>query len=206
MTTYAATIDFNLSSDSQEYKITKSDETILVTIALGEFVNISENISLGYTASLEYDESIFESVTVTGKNGWYALYSSSTHIIEGDSEKAKENTTIAELNFKLKKEYAKQNETTTIKLKDILLTDGDFEIKTNKEIKIKLMNEKAKETIEEQQIKDITMIVGEKSATTTSSIQNSKLPSAGIGKNIILAIIILCVAMIIFKIKARKIK
>ena len=57
-------------------------------------------------------------------------------------------------------------------------------------------------------IKDITVIQGENTidATTTVSNQVDKLPNAGMKKSIIIAICVLVILVIIFKIKSRKIK
>lgn len=58
-----------------------------------------------------------------------------------------------------------------------------------------------------QKITDISTIAGEKTSNAVASTtQTPKLPSAGIERRIIAIVIILIVAMIIFKIKSRKIK
>ena len=203
LSTYAATIDFKLISNTQNYKIEEA-KPLVVSIQLGDFISIPEGTPLGYTATIEYDKSKFKNITVTGKNGWNALYSKSTNKIEGDIGQATANTTIAELSFKLKEENIKRNETTIIKLKDILISDGNFEIKAEKEIKINIINEKVE--AKTQQIKDIVIIAGENSVNSaTSSKETEKLPNAGMKKNIVIAIGILVIFAIIFKIKSRKI-
>lgn len=97
--TYAVTIHLNLATDMQYYKITEEDKSLIVMIQLGDFVNIPDNTALGYTATIEYDKSIFENITISGKNGWDVTYNYSNDRIEGDTEKALENTDIAELSF-----------------------------------------------------------------------------------------------------------
>lgn len=148
LSAYAATINLELTTDAQNYKITQEDKPLIITLRLGDFINLTEGMTLGYTATIEYDKNIFENVTVIGKNDWNASYSNTSHILEGDVAKATANTGIVELSFKPKKENINQNETTTIRIKDILLTDGEFEITADKEIKINITNEKTKQTRE----------------------------------------------------------
>lgn len=204
LSTYAATIDFKLISNTQNYKI-EENKPLIISIQLGDFISIPEGMPLGYTATIEYDKSKFEDIIATGKNGWNVLYSNYTNKIEGDISQATANTVIAELSFKLKKENVKRNDSTIIKLKNILISDGNFEIKTEKEIKIDIINENVETKM--QQIKDIEIIAGENSVNSATSLrQTEKLPNAGIKKEIIIAIGIFVIIAIIFKIKSRKIK
>lgn len=204
LSTYAATIDFKLISNTQNYKI-EENKPLIISIQLGDFTSIPEGMPLGYTATIEYDKSKFEDIIATGKNGWNVLYSNYTNKIEGDISQATANTVIAELSFKLKKENVKRNDSTIIKLKNILISDGNFEIKTEKEIKIDIINENVETKM--QQIKDIEIIAGENSVNSATSLrQMEKLPNAGIKKEIIIAIGIFVIIAIIFKIKSRKIK
>ena len=160
----------------------------------------------GYTANIEYDNSIFEGMTVEGINDWNASFNN--NMILGDTSKAKANTDIAKITLKIKKENISNKKNTTIRLKNILLTDGDFEITADKQITINFTNENASKTQKINNIKDVTVIQGENTvdATTTVSNQVNKLPNAGMKKSIIIAICVLAILVIIFKIKSRKIK
>lgn len=139
-------------------------------------------------------------------NGWSASFNN--NMILGDTSKVKANTDITKISFKIKEENISNKENTTIRLKNILLTDGDFETTTEKQITINFTNENATGTQKINNIKDVTVIQGENTvdATTTTSNQINKLPDAGIRESIIIAICILVILVIIFKIKSRKIK
>ena len=139
-------------------------------------------------------------------NGWSASFNN--NMILGDTSKVKANTDITKISFKIKEENISNKENTTIRLKNILLTDGDFETTTEKQITINFTNENASKTQKINNIKDVTVIQGEDTvdATTTVSNQVDKLPNAGMKKSIIIAICVLVILVIIFKIKSRKIK
>ena len=139
-------------------------------------------------------------------NDWSASFNN--NMILGDTSKVKANTDIAKISFKIKEENISNKENTMIRLKNILLTDGDFETTTEKQITINFTNENATGTQKINNIKDVTVIQGENTvdATTTTSNQVDKLPNAGMKKSIIIAICVLVILVIIFKIKSRKIK
>ena len=139
-------------------------------------------------------------------NDWSASFNN--NMILGDTSKGKANTEIAKIALKIKKENIANKQNTTIRLNNILLTDGEFEITADKQILINFTNENASKTQKINNIKDVTVIQGENTvdATTTTSNQINKLPDAGIRESIIIAICILVILVIIFKIKSRKIK
>ena len=181
MYVYGVNIEFNIYADSQKYNVDEKDY-IIVKIQLGDFINISDNVPLGYTAIIEYDKSIFESVSITGKNEWNAVFNERTNMIEGDTAKASANTEIAELRFEINQENAKQNENTIIKVKEILITDGNAEIKTERQIEIELTQNTGEQLSQDiQKIKNYSIITGKNLIdTTTSSAQERQLPNAGI--------------------------
>lgn len=139
---YGANINVELISDTQEYNIDETDEPIIVKIKLGDFVSIQEGITLAYSGTIEYDKNIFNKVEVTGKNEWNATYNDSNNMILGDTINATSNKEVAELKFYVNKENATTNQNTAIKLNDIIISDGNFEIKANKEIEIKILSSK----------------------------------------------------------------
>ena len=139
-------------------------------------------------------------------NDWSASFNN--NMILGDTSKVKANTDITKISFKIKEENISNKENTTIRLKNILLSDGDFETTTEKQITINFTNENASKTQKVNNIKDITVIQGENTIDTTATVSNqvNKLPNAGMKKSIIIAICVLVILVIIFKIKSRKIK
>lgn len=204
----AATIDINLKAEKQNYEISENENTVTITIELGDFVNLSDGEPLGYSGTLEYNQSIFQEVSVEGLNGWSVSFNSDNNMILGDTSNGKANEEIAKLTFKVKDENITSKNTTIIRLKDIIITNGDFEISADKQIEITLNNKNNEITNQKvQQIKEVSVVSGEETiSATTSTTQNQTLPDAGIGRNVIVAIIALTILMIIFKIKSRKIK
>ena len=129
-------------------------------------------------------------------------------MILGDTSSGNANTEVAKISLKINSENVSNKENTTIRLKDMIITDGNFEVSTDKQITINLTsNDENVNTQKVQQIKEITSISGEETIETISSTtQKSTLPNAGMRENIIIAIVVLIIFTIIFKIKSRKIK
>lgn len=207
----AATIDMELTASEKEIEVTKNKDTeVILKINLGNFTNIPDEIVLGYTATLKYDSSIFDDdITVTGKNGWNIEYNQLTGKMISDTASAKANTQIAEIKLKLRKDNLDKNQITTIRLADIVLSDGYFEINLEKEEKINIINRmyEAKNN-ETQEVTDFISTVPAQNTFNTliSTANKSQLPNAGTKKIIIVAIFILTILMVFFKFKSRKIK
>lgn len=129
-------------------------------------------------------------------------------MILGDTSSGNANTEVAKISLKINSENVSNKENTTIRLKDMIITDGNFEVSTDKQITINLTSsDENVNTQKVQQIKEITSISGEETIETISSTtQKSTLPNAGMRENIIIAIVVLIIFTIIFKIKSRKIK
>lgn len=129
-------------------------------------------------------------------------------MILGDTSSGNANTEVAKISFKINSENVSNKEKTTISLKNFVITNGDFEVSTDKQITINLTNENSiGKTQKIQQIKEVTAVSGEEPTNIISSTtQSSTLPNTGVKGNIIIAVIVLIILTIIFKIKSRKIK
>lgn len=129
-------------------------------------------------------------------------------MILGDTANGKANTEIAKISFKINSSNVSNKESTNINLKNLIITDGDFEISSDKQITINLTNEKTEGSTQKvEQVKEITSLSAEEPTNSISSTtQNTVLPKAGIRGNLIIAIIVLLILTVIFKIKSRKIK
>ena len=223
----AATLNVAMNANISKTKISESDKTVEVTLALGSFSGIAENSTLGYQGTLEYDNNVFESATVTGLNGWTVTYdpTKSTTIV-ADTATAKANTDIAKITFKLKSNL-ESGTTGNIQFKNIVLTDGTNETTYNKAFSVTLEKSDAKDneknnttnnetnsqtnttnTANTQKTNNTTTSGNSttKSNSTTNTTAITKLPAAGLNNIIILAIGIVIIAAIIFKFKSRKIK
>ena len=103
-------------------KLEINDESLTLTLKLGDFIEISDNIVLGYETVLEYDSNLFESVEVKGLNGWTVSYSNDTKRIIGDTTSAKANTEITQIVLKVKSNIQSDEDDikTNIKLNNLI--------------------------------------------------------------------------------------
>ena len=208
----AATIDINMKTETKNYTITDENNILIVTIELGDFINLPEEEPLGFSGELEFDSSIFEEIKVEGINGWNASFNNENNMVVGDVAKAKANTQIAKISLKINAYNVSNMENTTIGLKNLIITDGEFEIVLVKQISIKLENNISQnentnnnDTQKITNIKEVTLIKPEETVASKGQEVNS-LPNTGLRKNIIITIIGVVILSIIFKIKSRKIK
>lgn len=192
--------------------VNSTDDTVELTISLGNFTGIEEGQPLGYQGTITYDENVFEGITVEGLNGWTVNYENSTKVFMGEIDLASANTEIAKITLTLKDGLTLPT-TGKIQFNNILLTDGTNDYTFNKEVTI---------TVEENtEVNDEENVIEEETTNTTNvnntntSIQANKvdttvskqtLPAAGIKNIMIISIVAIIVLAIIFKIKSRKIK
>ena len=137
-------IEINLKGSSTVKQDTK---TIELTLSLGKFVGVEENIVLGYEANVEYDKKMFSAVQVEGLNGWTASYESTTNVLIGElpTATARANSDIAKITLTLQSNI-EPGASGTFKLNNLQLTDSEeLDITVNKSITI------TKEKVEEQE-------------------------------------------------------
>lgn len=206
----AATINMELSSEQNEIEVEKISN-IEVRINLLDFDRISENIVLGCYAEIEYNRDLLELVNIEGQNNWSAEFNDITNKLVLDTDSAKANTTIAIMKFKINKEEITRNENTAIYLKNMILTDGNFEINAELQTNIKIVASKKYQddvqVLREVYTESGEMLVNNKlNALDETALKDKILPFVGNGIWILTAIVILIILTVIFKIKSRKIK
>lgn len=206
----AATININLKTETQNYKMTDINNVLVVTLVLEDFINLPEGEPLGYSGELQFDDSIFEEIKVEGLNGWNVSFNNDNKTLVGDTAKAEANTEIAKINLKINSDNVSNMENTVVGLKNVIITNGEFEVSADEQITINIENQIQKDNNGEEvqkisNIKEITTIQAEETEGAKSQ-EVSDLPNAGIKKNIMITIMGLIVLAIIFKIKSRKIK
>lgn len=216
----AGNIELNIQGETTAKD---TEKTIELTLSLGSFTEIEEDIPLGYQGTLEYDENLFEGITVEGLNGWTVNYENSTKVFMGETDTAKANTQIAKITLTLK-DGVTPGTSGTINFSNILLTDGTNDFTFNKEITVTIENEEEDNPSEGNENEVNNQISGTNETNTTtgtnistnsSSIQGSntdrttastRLPSAGLRNILIIAVAILIILMVVFKVKSRDIK
>ena len=140
----AKSIEMNLAGNKT---VKKDAKTIEVSLSLGQFIGVEENIVLGYQATMEYDKDMFSSVTAKGENGWTVTPPEGPAIVgELATPTAKANTKIATFTLTLK-DGVTPGTSGTFKLNNLKLSDGeDFEVTDNKSITITVEEEKTPAT------------------------------------------------------------
>ena len=214
-----ANIKLNLNGQTT---INEDTKTVEFTLSLGDFTGVEDGATLGYQATLEYDENMFQSVEVEGLNGWTANYESSTKVLLGDVDRANPNTDITKITLTLKDDVQPGTEG-KVQINNILLTDGNNDFTFNKEVTVK-MEEEVTTPVEDDNTNNsgnngnatnnnssinanISNNAGMQSENTdNTTVQATRLPNTGIENIILVAIAVTIVAIIVFKIKSRDIK
>lgn len=214
-----ANIELNLNGQTT---INEDAKTVELTLSLGDFTGVEDDATLGYQATLEYDENMFQSVEVEGLNGWTANYESSTKVLLGDVDRANPNTDITKITLTLKDDVQPGTEG-KVQINNILLTDGNNDFTFNKEVTVK-MEEEVTTPVEDDNTNNsgnngnatnnnssinanISNNAGMQSENTdNTTVQATRLPNTGIENIILVAIAVTIVAIIVFKIKSRDIK
>ena len=193
-----STIEVNIEAPKT---IEQGNNTYIIKISLGKFDEVEENKVMAFQTRLEYDENLVESIAVKGINNWVLSYDENSKILLGDVDKTKANQEIGQIEITLK-EKLEVGQKGTIKLNELLLAGDNVEIKTNKEVNF--------EVVEKPMIQEENR-TSENSINTTNTkvddtVANKIIPAAGVGRIILISIIIVIILAGIFKFKSRKIK
>lgn len=141
---YAAdpNIEVNFTGGTE---ITQDAETVTLIISVGAFTEMPEDPTIAYQAVLEYDKTIFSSVSVEGINNWSARYEE-PNILGETVTTGVANTEVAKITLTLNENV--EAETTTVKLTSGQISvastsDLEFEFDTTfeKEITINIVEE-----------------------------------------------------------------
>ena len=219
----------NIEMDIQgQTTVKETEKTVELILSLGSFTEIEEGIPLGYQGTLTYDENLFSGITVEGLNGWTVNYENSTKVFMGEIDVAKANTQIAKITLTIKEGVA-NGASGKISFSNILLTDGTNDFTFNKEVTVTVENNTSEENNNQNQENEETKPSEENKeesesnketnsnvSTNSSSIQGGnidkttastkQLPAAGLRNVLIIAVVIITILMVIFKIKSRDIK
>ena len=214
----AEKIEVNLTGSPT---IKQDTKTIELTLSLGSFNGVQENIVLGYETTVEYDKDMFTNVEVQGLNGWNATYESQTNKLVGElsTATARANMNITKITLTLK-DGIEPETSGTFKLNNLQLTDDDqVDITVNKSITFTM--EKAEEPQQDSeyenlptptQEKETTKVSGEQTAKTSTQKTSentqkvSALPHAGIQNYIVITLLIVFIVGVLALIRYKTIK
>lgn len=119
-----------VSITTQNQTIVEGQKQVVIQINLDEYNGAGD---LGYQGTLEYDENIFENVTMTSLNDWENIdYEPTTGNFLSTTQKAQSSTTIAEITLTLKDGITAQN--TTVNINDLMFADGDTSANFNQSL------------------------------------------------------------------------
>ena len=217
---------------SGQTAIEEGTKTVTMTVSLGAFDDVAEGETLGFQATLEYNNNIFESVTVQGLNGWDVSYEDSSKVVTGLTKSSKANTQIATFTFTVK-DGVTAGSTDNILLNNFLLSnDGTLNQEENYSLKVSIVE---KPTIEEAGTPEPENEVGGNNTVNTGNTTenkvtgnnvagstknntvyntikdntvkgSNKLPAAGLTNTIIISAVVVLIVGVGFMIRSKTIK
>lgn len=188
--------------------------TVTATINLGALTNIDAGRVVGYTATLAYDTTLVEQVTMTGENGWTATCTNGAIVASIDNVEA--NKEIAKITFKLK-EGLQAGQELSIKLNNFRISNDvnlDQTFNLSKTVTF-IASEQPKDNTTKNEtsngVKDLNAIANTTNkitanTTNQNALKVTSLPKTGIKNFITIAIFIITIVGIACIIRAKTIK
>ena len=188
--------------------------TVTATINLGALTNIDAGRVVGYTATLAYDATLVEQVTMTGENGWTATCTNGAIVASIDNVEA--NKEIAKITFTLK-EGLQAGQELTIALNNFRISNDvnlDQTFNLSKTVTLTAVEQPKENTTQNEttnEVRDLNAIANTTNKITTNetnqnALKVTSLPKTGIKNMLILAVIFIAIAAIGFKIREKSIK
>lgn len=119
-----------VSITTQNQTIVEGQKQVVIQINLDEYNGVGD---LGYQGTPEYDENIFENITMTSLNDWENIdYEPTTGNFLSTTQNAQASTTIAEIALTLKDGITAQN--TTVNINDLMFADDDTSANFNQSL------------------------------------------------------------------------
>lgn len=123
-----------------------TDKEVYVTLSLTDFNNVETTWPMAGQGTLEYDETIFEKVSIEGLNGWSASMNQSGVILL-DTASVTDGDEIAKITLTIKDSATTFS--TEINVNSFNLTNGD-DGKGNENVNVENMNLTARVTVNDQ--------------------------------------------------------
>lgn len=222
-----------------------NEDNVVITIKLGDFVQVSENSVMTATMTLDYDKNVISSIRGESSNNWDITIEESTNRVLLEADNANPNTEIARIIFNINPDAEPTTSTVGLKEINIAASASGLDEYYNDQTISFTVNEETPSTPsgEENEIPENTInntinntvnnttnttvestnnTTNRNNTTTNNSVANrtntsiaanrdnttatNKLPDTGIGNILIIAMVIIAICIVIFKIKSRKIK
>ncbi len=111
-------LELTLSTDITNLKTKKE---VSINLSLTSFDNVTSEEPIAITGNIQYDETVFSTVTLTGSSGWSAEINNKKFVL--DASKVSEGEKIA--TFTLKARENLQKKFTTVKLLNVEVVNDD---------------------------------------------------------------------------------
>ena len=208
----------NVVTANVKFESVSTENTVTIKIYVGDFAEISQEVVMSASMSLNYDENNIKKIEAKGLNNWKSTLSKETKRMLLETDSAMPNTQIAELTFYLNENLERTivTEEGTISILDFNISDGDvldenypeytvnYTLTSTKEDNEAESNEEGNDPTNETKNESKENIVITDTDKTMSP--DEKLPQTGINIAIIVIVIIITVLGIIGFIRYKQIE
>lgn len=199
----------------------KQSSKMVIEYGLLNFVEVEEGQAMVITMTLDYDTSVISSVQAQGLNNWCASFEEGTKRLVLETNSGKANTGVVQLTFNINKSATINSSNNKITLKDINISEGEnldkYDDNHTFEIPLNNDEENGGNTAKPGNNTNTANNNGSQNGSTNSrtnsisgnvdkTVAKNQLPKAGFKNIAVIAIVVIAVAVVIFKIKSRKIK
>lgn len=199
----------------------KQSSKMVIEYGLLNFVEVEEGQAMVITMTLDYDTSVISSVQAQGLNNWSASFEEGTKRLVLETNSGKANTGVVQLTFNINQSATINSSNNKITLKDINISEGEnldkYDENHTFEISLNNDEENGGNTAKPGNNTNTANNNGSQNGSTNSrtnsisgnvdkTVAKNQLPKAGFKNIAVIAIVVIAVAVVIFKIKSRKIK
>lgn len=205
----------------------QSENQVIFTINLGNFVNVEEDSVMSAVVTLDFDQNQIESIKGTAYEGWKVTVSAETKTVLFETDAATPNVKMGEIIFNLDPSSVTEETTGTVALSEINISDGinldetyertEFTYTLEPEGAQENPDDNSNTTIDGNIIIDtdpdgsgtVTNEItpeGTNNVTDNTIITDNKLPQTGISIAITLGIVAIVILAIIGIVKYKSIK
>lgn len=199
----------------------QSSNKMVIEYGLLNFVEVEEGQAMVITMTLDYDTSVISSVQAQGIGNWCASFEEGTKRLVLETNSGKANTGVVQLTFNINQSATINSSNNKITLKDINISEGEnldkYDENHTFEISLNNDEENGGNTAKPGNNTNTANNNGSQNGSTNSktnsiagnvdkTVAKNQLPKAGFKNIAVIAIVVIAVAVVIFKIKSRKIK
>lgn len=199
----------------------QSSNKMVIEYGLLNFVEVEEGQAMVITMTLDYDTSVISSVQAQGIGNWSASFEEGTKRLVLETNSGKANTGVVQLTFNINQSATINSSNNKITLSDINISEGEnldkYDENHTFEISLNNDEENGGNTAKPGNNTNTANNNGSQNGSTNSrtnsisgnvdkTVAKNQLPKAGFKNIAVIAIVVIAVAVVIFKIKSRKIK